>query len=66
ARDPDRAEALRARAAGLSARLARLLERLPNRWTQGLYLPTFEEPSPDVYEDDTDPFERLVAQRDLR
>ncbi|PIE09149.1 MAG: hypothetical protein CSA73_00010 [Rhodobacterales bacterium] len=66
ARNPDRAEALRARAAGLSARLTRLLERLPDRWTQGLYLPSFEEPRSDVCEDDSDPFERLVSQRDLR
>lgn len=65
-RDPDRAEQLRARAAKASFTLGRVLDRLPVSWTQGLYLPDFEE-VPDLNETlRADPFERLVAQDNLR
>lgn len=62
ARDPDKAERIRLRAAATSRLLSRGLERLPKRWTQGLYLPDFE---PEGYVPETlkvDPFEELAAQ----
>jgi len=64
-RDPDGAEALRARAARLSRRLERMFARLPERWTQGLYLPDFEEPKPLPDRLANDPFDRLVPQSKL-
>lgn len=65
-RDPDRAEQLRTRAAKASFTLGRVLDRLPVSWTQGLYLPDFEE-VPDLNETlQGDPFERLVTQDNLR
>lgn len=65
ARRPDRAEALRARADRAAMRLDQLLDRLPARWTQGLYLPDFSRDalSPDAPDLERDPFERLVAQK---
>ena len=65
-RDPARAEVLRKRAARTSARLSRLLDHLPERWTQGLYLPDFEEPAEQPAQMHNDPFDRLVAQSELR
>lgn len=62
ARDPDKAERIRLRAAAASRALGRGLDRLPERWTQGLYLPDFE---PEGYVPDTlkvDPFEELAAR----
>lgn len=61
-RDPERAEVLRSRAAAVSRRLASLLQRLPERWTQGLYLPEFEEPQEVPEKMKSDPFERLAEQ----
>ena len=63
-RNPDRAARWRARANRVSARLERWAKRLPRRWTDGLYFPSFE------WEDETnqtaaDPFERLVPQERL-
>lgn len=63
-RNPDRAARWRARANRISARLERWANRLPQRWTEGLYFPSFE------WEDETkqtasDPFERLVPQERL-
>lgn len=65
ARDPDRAEVLRSRAARVSALLGAVADRLPERWTQGLYLPDFEEPSEQPPEMHNDPFDRLVPQSEL-
>ena len=64
-RDPDRAEVLRSRAAKLSTLLGAVVDRLPERWTQGLYLPDFEEPSEQPPEMHDDPFDRLVPQSEL-
>lgn len=59
-RDPERAETIRARAAAISRHLGALLDRLPESWTTGLYLPDFEpeaqRPAPPV----GDPFLRLA------
>ena len=65
ARDPEAAEEIRARAARFSLRLGKIVDRLPERWTQGLYLPDFEEskPLPDCL--GKDPFDRLVPQNEL-
>ena len=58
-KDPERAEAQRARAARIAARLNRLIEVLPESWTRGLYIPDFE-PGPEPPEKmRADPFERL-------
>lgn len=61
-RDPDAAERLRLRAAKTSRKLSALIEKLPEKWTTGLYLPDFEEPQdlPETW--NTDPFERLARQ----
>ncbi|MCI2399845.1 hypothetical protein [Aliiroseovarius subalbicans] len=65
ARDPDRAEVLRLRAAWVSKRIATLVNRLPNRWTAGLYLPDFEPEGEMPEAMDNDPFDRLVPQSEL-
>lgn len=62
ARDPDKAERIRLRAAATSRAVARALDRLPERWTQGLYLPDFE---PEGYVPEklkVDPFEELAVR----
>ncbi len=61
-RDAEAAERIRQRAAAASKRLSAIVEKLPERWTAGLYLPDFEEPTelPEHWE--TDPFERLAKQ----
>lgn len=41
ARRPDRAERMRGRVDWLAMELDRLLDRLPERWTTGLYMPDF-------------------------
>lgn len=64
ARNPARAAAHRARANRLSARLERGAGYLPDRWTQGLYFPTFEAQR-DAEEAARDPFARLVPQERL-
>lgn len=62
-RDPDGADRLRRRAAVASKKLSEIVEKLPESWTTGLYLPDFEEPEelPEVF--NTDPFERLAMQK---
>lgn len=61
-RDPDKAETIRLRAARVSRAITRTVERLPDRWTTGFYLPDFE-PSQDMPEKmKDDPFDRLKAQ----
>ncbi|MDO6730586.1 hypothetical protein Q4577_11200 [Marinovum sp. 2_MG-2023] len=61
-RDPDRAEAIRQRASDASARFAKLLDRLPASWTQGIYVPAFE-PDTELLDDTRpDPFDRLAAE----
>lgn len=59
ARDPERAETLRRRAAAVSRFMSVLAARLPDRWTSGLYLPDFEDTAdrPEIL--NSDPFDRL-------
>ncbi len=62
ARDPDKAERIRLRAKAVSRALGRGLDRLPKRWTQGIYLPDFE---PEGYVPEklkVDPFEDFAAK----
>lgn len=61
-RDPDRAATLRHRAASCSKKMSEIVERLPDRWTTGLYLPDFEEPPELPKKMKSDPFDRLAAQ----
>lgn len=63
--DPERAEEIRARAARVSQRLGKIVDRLPESWTQGLYLPDFEENKPLPECLTGDPFDRLIPQREL-
>jgi hypothetical protein len=65
ASDPERAEEIRARAARVSQRLGKIVDRLPESWTQGLYLPDFEENKPLPECLTSDPFDRLIPQREL-
>lgn len=62
-RDPAAADRLRRRAAATSRRLSVLVEKLPASWTQGLYLPDFEEPSELPARLHSDPFERLENRK---
>lgn len=61
-RDPAAAERIRRRAAEASRRLSAIVEKLPERWTTGLYLPDFEEPAEPPEKFKSDPFERLANQ----
>ena len=61
-RDLDKAEDIRRRAAFWSKRLSAIVDRLPEKWTTGLYLPDFEEASELPEKMKTDPFDRLAAQ----
>ena len=58
-RNPAKAARILRRAAQVSAGLSRVAEKLPARWTEGLYLPDFapEEDTPEIMT--RDPFERL-------
>lgn len=59
-RDPVAAEKIRRRAARTSAFLSKLIAKLPESWTSGLYLPEFEEPT-ELHENlKSDPFDRLA------
>ena len=61
-RDPGKAERIRRGAIAVTRTLNRGLERLPERWTRGLYLPDFET---DGYVPErlmVDPFEDLAAE----
>lgn len=62
ARDPAKAERIRARAAAVTRGLNRGLERLPQSWTQGLYLPDFETDGYVPEKLKVDPFEELAAR----
>ncbi|MDX1786328.1 MAG: hypothetical protein R3210_09395 [Roseovarius sp.] len=64
ARAPSRAERLRATADSLAVRLDALFDRLPGRWSEGLYMPDFSREAliDEVDEDAPDPFDRLAAQ----
>jgi len=62
ARDPERAERLRRRAARVSAVITSSVDRLPDSWTTGFALPDFEpmDAPPEKLKDD--PFDKLAAQ----
>ncbi|GKY87536.1 hypothetical protein [Sinisalibacter aestuarii] len=61
-RDPQRAEAIRLRAARVSRAAMALADRLPERWTSGLYLPDFEPAAEMPEKMKHDPFDRLAAE----
>jgi hypothetical protein len=50
------------RSGGMSKLISGIVERLPDKWTTGLYLPDFEEPAelPDKMQ--SEPFDRLTTQ----
>lgn len=58
-REPETAETLRRRAAKVSRVLAGIAEKLPERWTAGLYLPDFEPEREMPEKMKEDPFDRL-------
>ena len=64
ARNPARAERIRDRADRLAMRLDALLDRLPERWTEGLYMPDFSRASlmGDGLDDLPDPFDRIAVE----
>ncbi|MCB1327955.1 MAG: hypothetical protein KDK28_00120 [Maritimibacter sp.] len=62
ARDAAKAERIRGRAAAVTRGLNRGLERLPQSWTQGLYLPDFETDGYVPEKLKVDPFEELAAR----
>ncbi len=62
ARDPDKAETIRARAAAVSRLLNRGIEKLPEDWTRGVYLPDFETDGYVPEKAMVDPFEEFAAQ----
>ena len=64
ARSPARAEQLRLRADRLAIRIDALLDRLPDRWTEGLYMPDLSRAAliPQDLNERPDPFDRIAAQ----
>jgi len=61
--DPEAAERLRSRAATASRALGAVVDRLPESWTQGLYLPDFDEPDENSEKWKSDPFHRLAKEK---
>ncbi len=61
---PELAERLRRRANRMTLRLHAVLNRLPDKWTEGLYLPDFSDPAPDAKSVNSvdDPFEKLAKE----
>ena len=59
---PAQADRLVGWANRLSDRMQSLVNRLPTRWTQGLYMPSFSNEA-EAELDHVEPFDRLVAQR---
>ena len=62
AREPAKAERIRLRAAAVTGVLNHGLERLPESWTRGLYLPDFETDGYVPEKLKVDPFEDLAAE----
>ncbi|KUJ73703.1 hypothetical protein AVO45_14020 [Ruegeria marisrubri] len=63
ARYPAAASRLRQGMARYGRAACALVERLPERWTEGLYLPDFEPPAEPPEKMQLDPFERLLKDR---
>lgn len=61
-RDLDRAEDIRRRAAFWSKHISAIVDRLPEKWTAGLYLPDFEEIPERPEKMKSDPFDRLATR----
>jgi hypothetical protein len=61
-RDPDKAERVRLRAAGVTRALNHGLERLPQSWTRGRFLPDFETEGYVPENLKVDSFEELAAR----
>ena len=60
---PETAEKLRRSASTLFKRIGVLLDKLPERWTEGIYLPDFDVSETQAVSDDQpDPFDRLAEQ----
>lgn len=64
--DPTKAEVIRRRAARWSKRISTVIDRLPSKWTAGLYLPDFEKESELPEKMGTDPFDRLNVRNIAR
>ncbi len=64
ARDPDQAEQFRARVDRVATAMDAALDRLPERWTTGLYMPDFSREAllQDMGGDRPDPFDRIAAE----
>lgn len=64
AREPDRAERFRARVDRMATAMDALLDRLPERWTAGLYMADFSREAllPGAQDDLPDPFDRIAAE----
>lgn len=64
ARRPELAETIRQKADRMALRVDKLLDRLPTKWTENLYLPDFSQPveKPDEFEARPDPFDRLATK----
>jgi hypothetical protein len=60
---PETAEKLRRSASTLFKRIGVLLDKLPERWTEGIYLSDFDVSETQAMSDDQpDPFDRLTEQ----
>lgn len=64
ARNPGRAERFRARVDQLATGMDAALDRLPERWTVGLYMPDFSREAllENLEDDRPDPFDRIAAE----
>ncbi len=64
ARHPDRAERFRARVDRVATVMDAALDRLPERWTTGLYMPDFSREAllQDMDEGRPDPFDRIATE----
>ena len=61
ARRPELAENIRKRAEAMAIRIDAVLDRLPGKWTDGLYVPDFSQPEHNA-EERPDPFDRLAKE----
>lgn len=64
ARRPELAENIRQRAEAGAGRIDAFIDRLPAKWTEGLYVPDFSRPAAEDEDmtDDVDPFDRIAAE----